>query len=1027
MEFVPSASAFSLPLRPWQQSRSLRVTLYEPNAIKEPEESNESNDSRESKKRKNEDDTDDQTGADDGETTDAVSDVGQSVILSPDEAHQYRVAGLSFNEELPDTKYFPHAPVKEKDPEDEGKTFKGKGKGRKAKKKDREAKDADGGVNHRRSVPKQLSKLSPPIYVPQSAAQQGNLRLRHLAVLTSVLHRCLLEGDYIRAGRAWGLIIREQFGGTPIDVRTDDRWGIGAEILLRKDRQISDEHLGIKRTDYGSYVEKPRLLFTREGFKAAKLYYEILITQHPFQKDRPELISALHFYPAMFGLWIYVAQEESADARRERKAGCGSGSGPEPDEPEPGSENDGQSDGVDDQSLAAESRKIELSEAEKIAESMDAIITSPPYSDSPELLELRGMVCEWIADLVISSLPGTNDAYEPDENHASDDSDGDVLMSTVQPDGLEERQEWRRAIERRQREVQRSKEFKNKAAERKQSICSKNRQHQPRAIDPPNQLRQAIAEQARVEVPPTTLVAPVPIPGNRQAPIDRYGTPFRDPAAERPVLRDAFDTDVEGIDESTIAATSVIGMDEVQYRFPPPAQVPANATANGHMNLQYEPQHHSPQLQPQQQPSPSPTRQLRTGRRANESKWYEGLGDRALKSAGFDLGDLDAASQNTSTAGDDEQSNDTDDQRFVPRYRAAEEPLSRRLQNFWTASRRTTFQPDNVEHTEPTKTQSFIPITSTTKPLPANSRKVTLTRSMTTTPRTRFSPPKPSLLDQLDLTPTRRSPGITRTHSRKDREREREREKETSRTADDTIRGIDRVTDQGLGLFTNNNTNHTRAGAGAGGDDSFQSLNAFDMTNFDDLENDSSMNDPFSRRASIRWVGPPEADTPPTHTPTHVSTLPNLKPSLKRRHLELDYPPEILNTKSFADLQAEPFDRTPNPKAAAEVQPQRPPEKGKDEDKMSFLIRLSKQERGEYFSKLSMDEWEECGDLLIEEFSKLMTKMKDLRHARRKTASVFEAEIKRRNDVVEEQSAEISSKFQEMRAGGAEVLRGRSP
>ncbi|RDW90772.1 uncharacterized protein DSM5745_02547 [Aspergillus mulundensis] len=542
-----------------------------------------------------------------------------------------------------------------------------------------------------------------------------------------------------------------------------------------------------------------------------------------------------------------------------------------------------------------------------------------------------------------------------------------------------------------------------------------NRQHQPRAIDPPNQTRQALAEQARVEVPPTTLVAPVPIPGNRQAPIDRYGTPFRDPAAERPVLRDAFDTDVEGIDESTIAATSVIGMDEVHYRLPPAAQVNANATANGHMSPQYEPQHHSPQLQPQQQPLPSPTRQLRTGRRANESKWYEGLGDRALKSAGFDSDDLEAASQHTSTAGDDEQSNETDDQRFVSRYRAAEEPLSRRLQNFWTASRRTTYQPDTVEYTEPTKTQSFIPVASTTKPLPANSRKVTLTRSMTTTPRTRFSPPKPSLLDQLDLTPTRRSPGITRTHSRK--EREREREKEASRTADDTIRG----TDQGLGLFTD--TNQARAGA----DDSFQSLNAFDMTNFDDLENDSSMNDPFSRRASIRWVGPPEADTPPTHTPTHVSTMANPKPSLKKRHLEPDYPPEILSTKSFTDLQAEPFDRTPNPKAAAEAQPQRPPEKGKDEDKISFLLRLSEQERGEYFSKLSMDEWEGCGDLLIEEFSKLMTKMKDLRHARRKTAAVFEAEVKRRHDVVEEQSGEISSKFEEMRAGGTEVLRGRSP
>lgn len=510
-----------------------------------------------------------------------------------------------------------------------------------------------------------------------------------------------------------------------------------------------------------------------------------------------------------------------------------------------------------------------------------------------------------------------------------------------------------------------------------------NRQHHPRADVPPNQARKALAEQARVEVPQTALVAPIPISGNRQAPIDRYGTPFQDDGlAEQPVHRDAFDTDVEGIDESTTAATSVIGIDEEPYRLSPTIRPNVNVPV---------------QLPP---PRPSPPRQLRAARRANESKWYEGLGDRALKSAGFDLDELDAASQLTSTAGDDEQSNHTDDQRYVPRYRGGEEPLSRKLQNFWSASRRT-YQSDAEEHTEPTKPQSLIPVASASKPLPASSRKVTLPRSKTTTPRTRFSPPKPSLLDQLDLTPTRRSPNLTRSHSRKERERDsdRDREQENNKAADNFLR----VADEGLGLFTDNNSCP---------DDSLQSLNVFDMTNFDDLENDSSMNDPFSRRTSIRRVGTEEA------------------PKAKKRNLEPDYPPEILCTKSFSELQAEPFDHAPAlraPRPAKEPQAQHPPEKGEEEDKVSFLLRLSEQERGEYFSKLSMNEWEGCGDLLIEEFSKMMVKMKDLRHARRKTAAVFEAEVKRRHEMVEEQSAEITGKFEEMRAGGAEVLRGRSP
>ncbi|KAL2831623.1 extracellular mutant protein 11-domain-containing protein [Aspergillus pseudoustus] len=942
MAFVPSASAFSLPLPLWQQNPSLRVAKYESRKRKKQYETGE-------------DDNDTRNG-DDGWTTDAVSDVGAtapSAVLSAEEAHQYRIAGLRFDEELPGG-HFPHGPVKEK----------------------------SRGVNNRGSIVKQLSSLSPPIYTPQSAAHQGNIRLHHLAVLTSVLHRCLLDGDYIRAGRAWGLIIREQFGGHPIDVRAEDRWGIGAEILLRKGQQKSTEISESDRVDTGN----TKLLFTRRGFEDAKQYYETLIIQHPYQKTVPNAISALHYYPVMFGLWIYVTQEESTRARRilDQRSPKISGSDDEEDQSDT---EDQHNQWARHQGIAAGIKANELTEAQKIAARMDEILVSPPYSDSSELLELRSMVSMWIADLFVSSLPSGGDTrgeIENKEDLQSDLDGDDVFMSTeTQLDSVQSRRERRLAMEKRQTEMEKSQDFMGKARQRKQG---ENRPHQPIANEPSNQSRQALAEQARVEIPATTLIAPVPIPANRQAPVERYGSPFKDPRhgqGENRVHRDAFDTDVEGIDESTIAATSVIGMDEMPYQYSPALNV--NATIQ-----QLEAQQHPPQ------PSPSPTRQFRDARRIHDSKWYEGLGDRALKSAGFDLNDADDASQLTSTAGDDELSNDTDDQRYVPRYRATDEPLSRRLQSFWTASRNTYQSTDTVANEDPSKNPSFIPIASAPKSLPTSSRKVLLTRSMTATPRTRFSPPKPSLLEQLDLTPTRRSPGLTRSQSR----REREREKEGSKAIDNL-----RDTDDGLGLFTVEDTLRP---------ESMQSLNVFDMTNFDDLENDSSMNDPFSPRASMKRV---EIDT------TQHS---------KKRQLEPDYPPEILCTKSFAELQAEPFDKTPTPTAskpapAKEKEPQLPPEWGRDEDKMSFLLRLSQEERGQYFAKLAMNEWEECGDLLIEQFSKMMTKMKDLRHARRKTAALFEAEVKRRNELVEEQSAELSSKFDEMRAGGAEVLRGRSP
>ncbi|KAL4880448.1 extracellular mutant protein 11-domain-containing protein [Aspergillus karnatakaensis] len=985
----PSASAFSLPIPVWQQTPSLRVAKYE------------------SRKRKIQDDTGDESDGygrgDEGETTDAVSDYGytaQSIVLSPDEARQYRVAGLSFDEKIPGG-HFPHGPVKENNRT----------------------------VNNRGSILKQLSTLSPPIYTPESAAHQGNLRLRHLAVLTSMLHRCLLEGDYLRAGRAWGIIIREQFSGHSIDVRAEDRWGIGAEILLRKDHQKK-----FGKVAEGANIEfdqphmrdnkLPKLLFTRKGFEDAKEYYETLIVQHPYQKTAPNATSALHFYIAMFGLWIYVAQEESTSARRaldERDTSSYRETWDDDDEPPETDNRNGWKERHN--RLTAGIRANELAEADRIAGRMDGILTSPPYSDSPQLLELRGMVSLWIADLLVSSVPSSgqsdDDEEEEDNNNNNDDSyndydgrnlddDNDVFMSTAEPASVQARRERRLAMEKRQSELAKSEEFMNKARQRKRGVSSRladfhieddmseNRQHQPRLNDPQLQSRQALAEQARVEVPQTTLVAPVPL-SNRQAAVHRYGSPIHDQGPiEKPVHRDAFDTDVENIDESTIAATSVIGNDDVPYRMPHTAV----ALTDPESTIQIADMRNYPP-----QPSPSPPRQFRAARRNPDSKWYEGLGDRALKSAGFDLDDGDDTSQLTSTAGDDEQSNDTDDQRYVPRYRGGEEPLSRRLQSFWSASRKR-YDPDDGEQTEPTKPQSYIPVASTTKALPASSRKVTLPRSMTATPRTRFSPPKPSLLEQLDLTPTHHSTGITRTHSRK----AKEREKEPTTTA----KPIDnlQVPDEGLGLFTET---HKRTRQ-----DSLQSLNAFDLTNFDDLENDSSMNDPFSRRTSIRRIA---TDTSETQIQLHG------KSTTKKRPLEPDYPPEILCTKSFTELQEEPFDKTPTPTASKpkEATSQTIPEKDKDEDKISFLLRLTEQERGEYFSKLPMGEWEECGDVLINQFSKMMVKMKDLRHERRKTAAVFEAEIKRRNDLVEEQSKELTGKFEEMRAGGVEVLRGRSP
>lgn len=417
-----SASSFALPLSRWLQPTSPRVARYE------------------RRKRKKTDPWSDVEDVD-GDTTDAVSvtgsvPAGQPLVLTPNESHQYRIAGQPLDQEVPQGR-FPHA----------------------APKKD--------GTSRGR-LPNQLSQdlatLSIPIYPPQSAAYAGSLRLQHLAALTTLLHRCLLQGDFTRAGRAWGLIMREQFRGAPADARLENRWGIGAEILLRRDQKRASSNRQFSPADPTNGDRTP-LPFTHKGFAEAKEYYERLILHHPFFKSTPHSISALHFYPAMFGLWVYVAQEES-NSERDRIE--------DDDSSEFSDEEsmDGYGDGRESnrkQSLIARVRLQELEQAQQIATRMDMLLVSPPYTDSPELLELRGMVSLWVGDLLALSL-----VKPPPE--FLDDYGYDSMDKQEADEPFEIRREQTLAMEKRKLEIQKSQEFLQRARKRRRGVAQ-NMEH----------------------------------------------------------------------------------------------------------------------------------------------------------------------------------------------------------------------------------------------------------------------------------------------------------------------------------------------------------------------------------------------------------------------------------------------------------------------------------------------------------------------------------------------------------------------
>ena len=225
-----------------------------------------------------------------------------------------------------------------------------------------------------------------------------SVKRKHLAVLTVVLHKCILEGDFIRAGRAWGNLLRQAVKGTPMNFRINGMWAVGAEILFRSHVLDDASHADDEKSSVGSNQDEEMdtqvPTFSKEGFEKAKEYYERLILHYPYRFWYRNAISVLQFYPAMFGLWIFNIQSEqkAALASIERSNG---------------NDDDDVSRSLDfqppDRSFERELiRKHALREGEQIAVRLDDLMASMPFSENSNMWKLKAMVALWLRDLCVS-------------------------------------------------------------------------------------------------------------------------------------------------------------------------------------------------------------------------------------------------------------------------------------------------------------------------------------------------------------------------------------------------------------------------------------------------------------------------------------------------------------------------------------------------------------------------------------------------------------------------------------------------
>jgi len=82
--------------------------------------------------------------------------------------------------------------------------------------------------------------------------------------------------------------------------------------------------------------------------------------------------------------------------------------------------------------------------------------------------------------------------------------------------------------------------------------------------------------------------------------------------------------------------------------------------------------------------------------------------------------------------------------------------------------------------------------------------------------------------------------------------------------------------------------------------------------------------------------------------------------------------------------------------------------------------------RKAFFASLTIDQYEECAGLILNRFSGIITKFKEARQRKRKATSEFEEEVAQREERVRNRRGGLEQDLKRLKQGGEDVVRGRA-
>ena len=151
------------------------------------------------------------------------------------------------------------------------------------------------------------------------------------------------------------------------------------------------------------------------------------------------------------------------------------------------------------------------------------------------------------------------------------------------------------------------------------------------------------------------------------------------------------------------------------------------------------------------------------------------------------------------------------------------------------------------------------------------------------------------------------------------------------------------------------------------------------------------------------------------------------KAESRKRDLELDYTPAELSRMSYKLLNSESFDHIPEVTSAS-LQNDSPEAVLKDKVQLAYSLKENDKrhsQRQALFTNLTLEQYEEAGDLLLERFSDVIGRYKEARRSKRIVAKEFEREVTQREGLVRSKTTAVNDDLVRLRQAGQKVVQGK--